>query len=217
MYTSSSGIVLGPGDQEIVEMMGAENALILTQEREIVHNYSHKQVQHEEGTIEDETDEIDPSDVTATSISLLIRYLLVDCEVTQGTSGTRVHNIRPIFSSSTPKKYLECGKKRAEVIISVNLVPWLIFLLLRYMRKKMHAKNGVDEEEQENECTNVWKSFERLDKREHEHFDGFASVEQFYEPRSSEETKDARVERHGFDLRWSESALNYEVSPTTWK
>ena len=56
-----------------------------------------------------------------------------------------------------------------------------------------------------------------MDKREHEHFDGFASVEQFDESRSSEESKDARVERHGFDLRWSERALYYEVSPTTWK
>ena len=61
-------VVFGPDPDELVQVMGSENGRVPSEVIEVVHDDSNEQVQHEEGTEEDERDEVSVSQSRSTSL-----------------------------------------------------------------------------------------------------------------------------------------------------
>jgi hypothetical protein len=58
-YLRSAGVELGPGRDELAQVVGPEDGGVTGQVVKVVHDDRHKEVQHDEAAEEDEGDKVD--------------------------------------------------------------------------------------------------------------------------------------------------------------
>ena len=165
----------------LVQLMRSQNGRISRQILKVVHNDGHEKIQHQKHANEDERDEINVSKGRA---AIDFAGDSRDSRMTLGADA-RQHDLLPRLAGAAAKQQQETQEEVGEVVVPIDGGIWGI---LRQIAEYLHPNDGVDEEEDEDQQTNVRQRLEGLDERPQESSDAFAASKEFDQSRGSEES-----------------------------
>ncbi len=154
-------------------MVGAQDRRIPRQIVKVVHDHSHEQIEHEKRRQEHKAHKIADRNIGAAFLVVRVlphirhsiqlgaelrreQLLLVRLQLTLNASQAAAHNLLPVLARRAPKQRLHGLREVLEVVVAVDGTGRVDL----NVAKDLHADDGVQKEEDQNEQTHVRQGFD---------------------------------------------------------
>ena len=156
-------VVFAPQPDELIKVMRSQDGPIPCEVIEVVHDDSDEQVEDEEGADHEERDEVNISEIRATTtlVSGIFWPLVTD---DTWILLAAQHDLLPGLSSGWPEQHQQGLGEGLEVVVPVDVGA----LLRSNLAKDLHSNHTINEEDQGNQDGYPRKSLEGLDERPEE-------------------------------------------------